>query len=92
MLMVRVKLTSQTLLNTHPSHQDEPFQSDVKYFCPTGYNGQIFSAVTKLLEEKIEQVKRAGNPNAKTINAIECERFVMFSEFPSSFTMQLSCR
>ena len=27
MLMIRVKLTSQTLLNTHPSRQDEPFQS-----------------------------------------------------------------
>ena len=26
-MMIRVKLTSQTLLNTHPSHQDEPFQS-----------------------------------------------------------------
>ena len=27
---------------------------DVKYFCPTGYDEGIFSAVTKLLSEKIE--------------------------------------
>ena len=25
--MIRVKLMLQTLLNTNPSHQDEPFQS-----------------------------------------------------------------
>ena len=30
---------------------------DVKYFCPTGYDEGIFSAVTKLLSEKIKQVK-----------------------------------
>ena len=30
---------------------------DVKYFCPTGYDVGIFSAVTKLLSEKIETGK-----------------------------------
>ena len=55
---------------------------DVKYFCPTGYDGQIFSAVTKLLEEKIKQVKRAGDPYTKTINAIECESFCNVFRIP----------
>ena len=49
---------------------------DVKYFCPTGYDEGIFSAVTKLLSEKIEQVKQSGDANAKTINLIECEKFL----------------
>ena len=43
---------------------------DVKYFCPTGYDNEgIFSAVTKLLSEKIEQAKQSGDANAKTVNA-----------------------
>ena len=55
---------------------------NVKYFCPTGYNGQIFSAVTKLLEEKIKQAKQAGDPNAKTVNAIEHESFCNVFRIP----------
>ena len=67
--------------NKHQNKEAKPkdtcitVSKDVKYFFPTGYNGQIFSAVTKLLEEKIKQVKRACDPNTKTINAIECESF-----------------
>ena len=30
---------------------------DVKYFCPTGYDNEIFGAVNKLLSEKIEEAK-----------------------------------
>ena len=55
---------------------------DVKYFCPTGYDNEIFSAVTKLLSEKIEQVKWSGDANAKTINAIEHESFCNFFKIP----------
>ena len=51
---------------------------DVKYFCPTGYDEGIFSAVTKLLSEKIKQAKWSGNANTKTINAIEHESFCIF--------------
>ena len=46
---------------------------DVKYFCPTGYDEGIFSAVKKLLSEKIKWAKWSGSSDAKTINAIECE-------------------
>ena len=55
---------------------------DVMYFCPTGYDMGIFSAVTKLLSEKIKQVKQSGDANAKTINAIECENFCNFFKIP----------
>ena len=55
---------------------------DVKYFCPTGYDEGIFSAVTKLLSEKIEQAKWSGEANAKTINTIECESFCNFFKIP----------
>ena len=55
---------------------------DIKYFCPTGYDEGIFSAVTKLLSEKIEQAKWSGDANAKTINAIECESFCNFFKIP----------
>ena len=55
---------------------------DVKYFCPTGFNEGIFNAVTKLLHEKVEQAKRSGSNNAKTINAIECEHFCNFFKIP----------
>ena len=55
---------------------------DVKYFCPTGYDEGIFSAVTKLLSEKIEQVKWSGDANAKTVNAIEGESFCNFFKIP----------
>ena len=59
------------LWNKDNKHQNKETKSkdacitiskDVKYFCPTGYDGQIFGAVTKLLEEKIKQV---NDPNAK---------------------------
>ena len=59
---------------------------DVKYFCPTGYDNEIFSAVTKLLTKKIEQAKQAGDPNAKTINAIECESFCNFFKIPEQLS------
>ena len=55
---------------------------DVKYFCPTGYDHGIFSAVTKLLSEKIEQAKWAGDPNGMTINTIEHESFCIFFKIP----------
>ena len=55
---------------------------DVKYFCPTGYDEGIFSAVTKLLSEKIEQAKWSGDANAKTVNAIEHENFCNFFKIP----------
>ena len=51
---------------------------DVKYFCPTGFDKGIFNAVTKLLHEKVEQAKRSGSDNAKTVKAIECENFCNF--------------
>ena len=65
---------------------------DVKYFCPTGYDEGIFSAVTKLLSKKIEQAKQSGDANAKTVNAIECESFVNFLKFQNNCMMQLSHR
>ena len=55
---------------------------DVKYFCPTGFDEGIFNAVTKLLHEKVEQAKRSGSDNAKTINAIECDNFCNFFKIP----------
>ena len=38
----------------------------------------IFSAVTKLLSEKIKQAKQSGDTNTKTINTIEHENFCNF--------------
>ena len=55
---------------------------DVKYFCPIGFDEGIFNAVTKLLHEKVEQAKRTGSNNAKTINAIEHEHFCNFFKIP----------
>ena len=54
----------------------------MKYFCPTGFDEGIFNAVTKLLHEKVEQAKRSGSDNAKTINTIECEGFCNFFKIP----------
>ena len=42
----------------------------------------IFSALTKLLSEKIKQAKWSGDANAKTANAIECENFCNFYKIP----------
>ena len=55
---------------------------DVTYFCSTGFDEGIFNAVTKLLHEKVEQAKRSGSNNAKTINTIECESFFNFFKIP----------
>ena len=56
---------------------------DVKYFCPTGFNKGIFNAVTKLLHEKVEQAKRSGSDNTKTVNAIECRKLLpIFFKIP----------
>ena len=51
---------------------------DVKYFCPTGFDEGVFNAVTKLLNDKVEQAKRSGSDNAKTINAVEHDNFCNF--------------
>ena len=55
---------------------------DVKYFCPTGYDNGIFQAVATLLHDKVEQAKRAGPKNAKTVNAIDHESFINFFNIP----------
>ena len=55
---------------------------DVKYFCPTGFDEGIFNAVMKLLHEKVEQAKRSGADNAKTVNAIEHDNFCNFFKIP----------
>ena len=54
----------------------------VKYFCPTGFDEGIFNAVMKLLHEKIEQAKRSGVDDAKTVNAIEHDNFCNFFKIP----------
>ena len=62
--------------NKHQNKESKPKDTcitvtkDVKYFCPTGYDEGIFSAVTKLLREKIEQVKQSGDANAKTMSML----------------------
>ena len=38
--------------------------------------------MTKLLHEKVEQAKRSGSDNAKTVNAIECDNFCNFFKIP----------
>ena len=38
--------------------------------------------MTKLLHKKVEQAKRPGSDNAKTINTIECENFCNFFKIP----------
>ena len=68
---------------------------DVKYFCPTGFDERMFNAVTKLLHEKVEQIKRSGCDNAKTVNAIECESFCNLFKIPeqlydATFTQVIS--
>ena len=54
----------------------------LRIFCPTGFDKGIFNAVTKLLHEKVEQAKRSGSDNAKTINAIEHDNFCNFFKIP----------
>ena len=65
MLMIRVKLmleTLQTLLHTHPNHQDEPFQSiGSKYVQRIGGRGQklvkkfgYFIPLIKLLHKLVK--------------------------------------
>ena len=54
----------------------------MKYFCPTGFDEGIFNAVTKLLHEKVEQAKRSGSNNIKTVNAVECESIINLFKIP----------
>ena len=54
----------------------------MKYFCPTGFDEGVFNAVTKLFHEKVEQAKRSGSENAKTVTAIEHESFCNFFKIP----------
>ena len=64
-------------------------------FAPTGFDEGIFNAVTKLLHEKVEQAKRSGSDNAKTVNTIECDNFCNFFKIPeqlydAAFTQVIS--
>ena len=38
--------------------------------------------MTKLFHEKVEQAKRSGSDNAKTVNAIEHDNFCNFFKIP----------
>ena len=38
--------------------------------------------MTKLLHEKVEQAKRSGSDNAKTVNTIEHDNFCNFFKIP----------
>ena len=67
----------------------------MKYFCPTGFDEDIFNAVTKLLHKKVEQAKRSGSDNAKTVKAIEHDNFCNFFKIPeqlydTAFTQVIS--
>ena len=68
----------QSNKESKPKHTCITVTKDIKYFCPTGYDQGIFNAVTKLLSEKVEQVKWSGATDAKTVNAIEHENFCNF--------------
>ena len=70
--------------NKESKHKDTciTVTKDVKYFCPTGYDEGIFSAVSKLLSEKIEQAEQSGDANTKTVNAFEHESFCNFFKIP----------
>ena len=62
---------------------------------PTGFDQGIFDAVTKLLHEKVEQAKRSGSDNAKTVNTIEHDNFCNFFKMPeqlydTAFTQVIS--
>ena len=51
--------------------------------------------MTKLLHEKVEQVKRSGSDSAKTINTIEHDNFCNFFKIPeqlydAAFTQVIS--
>ena len=60
------------------------FSKDVKFFYPAGFYKSIFAAVCKLLQEKVEQAKKAGADNAKTINAAEKDKFTKFFNIPEN--------
>ena len=64
-------------------------------FAPQVLTKGIFNAVTKLLHEKVEQAKRSGSDNAKTVNAIEHDNFCNFFKIPeqlydAAFTQVIS--
>ena len=60
------------------------FSKDVKFFCPAGFDEGIFTAACKLLQEKVEQTKKAGADNAKSINAFEKDNFTKFFNIPDN--------
>ena len=57
------------------------FPKDVKFFCPTDFDESIFAAVCKLLQEKVEQAKKTGADNARTISAFEKDNFMSFFNY-----------
>ena len=80
----RIKNHGKRIISIETTKESKPKDTcitvtkDVKYFCPTSYDNEVFRAVTKLLSEKIEQEKWSEDPNAKTVNTIECENFCNF--------------
>ena len=59
-----------------------PLLKMLSIFAPQVFNEGIFNAVTKLLHKKVEEAKRSGSDNAKTINAIEHDNFCNFFKIP----------
>ena len=78
----KIRRSNTVTRNPNPRMLALPLLKTLNIFAPQVLMRVYFNAVTKLLHEKVEQAKRSGSDNTKTINAIECDNFYNFFKIP----------
>ena len=55
---------------------------DVKFFCPAGFDENIFTCTCKMIQEKVDSARQSGITDIKTVNAVEKDNFMCIFNFP----------
>ena len=56
--------------------------TDVKFWCPEGFNENIFACACRMIQEKVNGTRQSGIMDIKTVHAVEKDNFMCIFNFP----------
>ena len=57
-------------------------KKDVKFHCPAGFDENIFACACRMIQEKVDNARKAGVTDIKTVNAVKKDNFMHVFNFP----------
>ena len=54
----------------------------IKFYCPAGFDENVFTCACKMIQEKVNNAKRLGITDIKSVNAVEKDNFMCVFNFP----------